>query len=108
MRSGARQGIPCHISGHSYAGDLQDAVPDLFGQHELRVRGHAHQDLVELEVAAGAGADHATFAQQVARYDVLTVCSPVATPPPLVGCGACTRVRRSSRSRWVLATCCAT
>src|SRR6185503_6073320 len=60
-----RQGIPCHTSGHSYAGDLQDAVPDLFGQHELRVRGHAHQDLVELEVAAGAYADHATFAQQV-------------------------------------------
>src|SRR4029077_390003 len=53
------------IPGPLHAGDLQDAVSYLLGQHELRVRRGAHQHLVKFEIAAGANPDHATFTQQV-------------------------------------------
>src|SRR6185295_1211604 len=46
-------------------GDLQDAVANLLRQHQLSVRRHAHQHLVELEVARGAHPDDAALAQQI-------------------------------------------
>lgn len=45
--------------------DLEDAVPDLLGQHQLRIGGHPDQYFVELQIAAFARLQNAAFAQQI-------------------------------------------
>src|SRR3954468_20317726 len=56
------RGIP---SSRSDLGHLQDRVPYLFGEHELRVRRDSHEHLVELEIAAFPRFDDGALAQQV-------------------------------------------
>ena len=48
-----------------HLGHLQNAVPYLFREHQLRIGGDADQHLVELQVATLAGLQNAAFAQQV-------------------------------------------
>src|SRR5690348_13800746 len=45
--------------------DLEDAVPDLLAQDELRIGGYPHEDVVEFQLAGGARADHVPAAQQI-------------------------------------------
>ena len=40
-------------------------MTNLFGQHQLRVRRHPHEHLVELQGAGGPRPDHSALAQQV-------------------------------------------
>src|SRR5215472_18988177 len=53
----ARQAILC-------VHDLQNAVSQLLAEDKLCVLRHTHEDLIELESPAGAGANHSAGAQQ--------------------------------------------
>jgi hypothetical protein len=66
-RPAVRPGIP-YLPVNLDLRDLQDAVADLFGQDQLRIRGHADQHLVELEVAAFARLQDAAFAQRSMKF----------------------------------------